>query len=717
MKFMSIVLLLCAMVQPSGTTVARTTSTNGSTSPPLYDGVEIVTDDWQRREAAVDQRLAWDHWGLELFRSRSSTSGGLVRLEFCLKLKPGIDRAWTSVGYPRYRTTSGRWHEATIEGLPGSRVVTASVDSAPISCFDVVVSEDVTSLRLAVGERALAIDVTPSSGGAPTRAPTATGRGAPVDVRSVALASPPAPGTPVRLEATLHWEGDKPFGDGALDADETGELMVEVTNRGDRAAHGVSVVPRADRTTHLVLPDAISVPTIQPGRTQTVRLPIGADSGLTDAALNLTIEVQEPFGHDAPPIEFEVVTRSAPLPALMLTDDFLVEGNQLPVPRDTIVTVHLRVRNEGQGAARNVMAEVSTGEGVYPAHDTDEHFELGDLEPGEVGELTYRCYANQHAEQLALRVDLGHARAGSAATSSLVTLPLADSATVARIVRVEPDPQPVRTLPPAPMPLTSDIDRFVPHSKSARPKALAVVFGVETYLQAPPATYSAEDARTAARYFEHTLGIPAPRIQLLLNEDVTLGQLHRIFGRDGWLARRVDESTDVFVFFAGHGVSSTDAFDPYLIPSDGDLNYIQQTGFPLDLMIESLAALGAGSSTVFIDACFSGITRDGRTLFEGSRPLVVAPVRRELAGVSVFSAAKGTQTAGSLDDQGHGLFSYYLFKGLGGAADLDTDGRIHAGELELYLEETVPAAAAELDQEQTPSIFLGQNDPVLVELP
>jgi len=267
------------------------------------------------------------------------------------------------------------------------------------------------------------------------------------------------------------------------------------------------------------------------------------------------------------------------------------------------------------------------------------------------------------------------------------------------------------------MPLTSDIDRFVPHSNSSRADALAVVLGVETYLQAPPATYSAEDARTAARYFEHALGIPARRIQLLLNEEVTLGQLHRIFGRDGWLARRVDESTEVFVFFAGHGVSSTDAFDPYLIPADGDLNYIQQTGFPLDLMIKSLAALDAKSSTVFLDACFSGITRDGTTLFEGARPLVVTPSQRQMSGVSVFSASKGTQTAGSLDEQGHGLFSYYLFKGLGGAADLDTDGRIHAGELELFLEEMVPRAAADLDREQTPTIFLDQTDQVLVDLP
>jgi hypothetical protein len=705
----------CAVALAPVAPVARTTQAPREPGQIFHERIEIEPDPWQRRAVAEKRHLRWDHWGLELYRSAADRHAGLMRLEFCLKLKPGVERAWTSVGYPRYRTTSGRWHEATIDGLPGSRVVTASTDSSPESCFDVVVSEDVAELRLAVGETALNIAVAPFSHPTPPP-PSAAGESAPPTVAG-GDARLPAPGTPVRLEASLLWDGNKPFGDGALDADESGELLVEVVNRGERAAGGILVVPRADRTSHLLLPESVSVPTIQPGASRIVRVPVGADAELTDATLMLTLEIQEPFGHDAAPLELEVVTRSAPLPALMLTDDFLVEGNRLPVPRDTIVTVHLRVRNEGQGAARDVVAEVSTGEGVYPAHDTEERFELGDLRPGEVGELVYRCYANQHAEQLALRVELRHARAGSSSTSSLVTLPLAESSSVARIVRVQPDPPPERTLAPPPMPLTSDVDRFVPHSDSRRPDALAVVLGVEEYLQAPAATYSAEDARTAARYFEHALGIPAQRIQLLLNEDVTLGQLHRIFGRDGWLARRVDHETEVFVFFAGHGVSSTDAFDPYLIPADGDLNYIRQTGFPLDLLIDSLAALGARSSMVFLDACFSGITRDGRTLFEGSRPLVISPVREQLAGVSVFSAAKGTQIAGSLDEQGHGLFSYYLFKGLGGAADLDRDSRIHAGELRLYLEETVPRAAADLDREQTPSIFLAGDDPVLVELP
>ena len=244
-----------------------------------------------------------------------------------------------------------------------------------------------------------------------------------------------------------------------------------------------------------------------------------------------------------------------------------------------------------------------------------------------------------------------------------------------------------------------------------------MVLGVESYHAAPPATYAAQDARTAARYFEHTLGIASDRIQLLLDDEVTLAQMHRIFGEDGWLARRGHEKTEIFVFFAGHGVAGLEAFVPFLIPSDGDLNYVQQTGYPLDRMIETLASLDAQQVTVFLDACFSGLTREGGALFRGARPLVLVPVSPRLSGVSLFSAAGGTQVAHALDEQGHGLFSYYLFKGLGGGADLDRDHFVTARELQVFLEDRIPRAAARLDAEQSPSIFLETDDRPLARLP
>ena len=47
------------------------------------------------------------------------------------------------------------------------------------------------------------------------------------------------------------------------------------------------------------------------------------------------------------------------------------------------------------------------------------------------------------------------------------------------------------------------------------------------------------------------------------------------------------------------------------------------------------------------------------------------------------------QTAKMLDDAKHGLFSYYLMKGMEGEADADKDNAITAGELHAYVLQNV----------------------------
>jgi hypothetical protein len=244
-----------------------------------------------------------------------------------------------------------------------------------------------------------------------------------------------------------------------------------------------------------------------------------------------------------------------------------------------------------------------------------------------------------------------------------------------------------------------------------------VVLGVGKYAKAPEATFAATDAKTAARYFENLLGVPGPRIELLLDGEVTLGQMQRIFGMDGWLARRVSPDSEIFVFFAGHGMAELETFSPYLLPADADPDYLRQTAFSLDRMIEMIASLGARRTTLFLDACFSGRSREGSALLDDGRPLLIEQTRRVPAGLSIFSAGSGGQIVSALEDQGHGVFSYYLFKGVAGDADLDQDRRVLASELKSYLDDAVPRAALSLDREQTPGIALADPEQVLVQLP
>ena len=55
----------------------------------------------------------------------------------------------------------------------------------------------------------------------------------------------------------------------------------------------------------------------------------------------------------------------------------------------------------------------------------------------------------------------------------------------------------------------------------------------------------------------------------------------------------------------------------------------------------------------------------------------------------VFTAAKGNQVSNGLQARQHGLFTYYLLKGLMGEAGRDKDKRVKAWELAEYVQEQV----------------------------
>ncbi|MDX1390103.1 MAG: hypothetical protein R3344_12990, partial [Acidobacteriota bacterium] len=207
------------------------------------------------------ERLAWEHWGLELFLWDVSDVQGRAQFRFLVQLKPDTERAWTSVGYPRYRTEEGRWHDAVTRGVTSrNRVVEASLERADHTFFSVVVPQSALELSVPVGNDTVRIDTTGWIDTLSADEPT----------RRVSVSAPPpvipaatAPGRPVRLVAALRWEGDKPFGDGALDAGERGELLVDVYNDGDRTARGVSlrITPAAGGVTS---PNVVPVPDVDP---------------------------------------------------------------------------------------------------------------------------------------------------------------------------------------------------------------------------------------------------------------------------------------------------------------------------------------------------------------------------------------------------------------------------------------------------------------------
>ena len=141
------------------------------------------------------------------------------------------------------------------------------------------------------------------------------------------------------------------------------------------------------------------------------------------------------------------------------------------------------------------------------------------------------------------------------------------------------------------------------------PNAIAVVIGAGTNSNnITPAPYAANDAIIMEQYFRNTMGIH--NILTITDREVTRSKLMDIFNPNGDLSRYVmQDSTDVFVYYSGHGIPDKDDngdMDVFLVPDDCRKDMLKERGYSLNKMYANLNNLKAKSVTVILDACFSG---------------------------------------------------------------------------------------------------------------
>jgi uncharacterized caspase-like protein len=71
-----------------------------------------------------------------------------------------------------------------------------------------------------------------------------------------------------------------------------------------------------------------------------------------------------------------------------------------------------------------------------------------------------------------------------------------------------------------------------------------------------------------------------------------------------WLSNQADKDSMVFISYSGHGAPNPETGDAYLIPYDRDPSFIEQTGYALKRLYESLKRLQAKEIIVALDAFF-----------------------------------------------------------------------------------------------------------------
>ncbi len=269
----------------------------------------------------------------------------------------------------------------------------------------------------------------------------------------------------------------------------------------------------------------------------------------------------------------------------------------------------------------------------------------------------------------------------------------------------------------------SDVDYFelIPQTKTQNPDAIAVIIGNSNYINTKPVAYAINDAESVKNYLIKTLGFKEGNI--LMKENATLGDFNTLFGtkdnQRGRLANTIKEGvSDVFIFYAGHGAPGLKDNKGYFVPVECDPNYVENSGYQLDVFYQNLAQLKAKSVTIILDACFSGID-----IFENISPIVVKvkdPILL-IPNAVVITSSSGTEVSTWYEEKQHGMFTYFFLKAIQDKehSDKNKDGQLTFDEIYDYVSnknEGVPYYARRIHGiDQTPTIMGDRKDKVFIK--
>lgn len=252
----------------------------------------------------------------------------------------------------------------------------------------------------------------------------------------------------------------------------------------------------------------------------------------------------------------------------------------------------------------------------------------------------------------------------------------------------------------------SDVDEIPSTKAKLNKNAYAIVIGIESYRQKlPKADFAVSDAKIMVEYLTRVLGYPEENVITLLNDHASNVDLAKYFEK--WLPNNVEPGSTVFVYYSGHGAPNPKTGDAYLVPYDGDPSFIDETGYSLKRMYAALGKLPAREIIVALDSCFSGA--GGRSVIaKGARPLVMNlnTAATPSKNMTVLAASSDDQISSTYDEKGHGLFTYFMFKGIKNEDVVRQDGSLDISTLFDYVKPQVQSLARKkYNNEQTPQLI------------
>lgn len=224
---------------------------------------------------------------------------------------------------------------------------------------------------------------------------------------------------------------------------------------------------------------------------------------------------------------------------------------------------------------------------------------------------------------------------------------------------------PTPVVPPVSKPHTNpdvDIDNNIPVTNYQNKNTFVLIIANENYDdKVGNVPFALNDGEVFKKYCIRLLGIPEKNVKMLPN-----ATKNHIDDGIEWLTNIAAHSKNLLryiVYYSGHGVPNEE--ETFLLPTDANPEKPNQM-IALNNMYQRLSEIPSQSVICLLDACFSGTKRSGKALTQGGRgAMLVARPKKPIHGnLLVLSAADATQTAYPIEEQRHGMFTYFLLKSL-----------------------------------------------------
>lgn len=237
--------------------------------------------------------------------------------------------------------------------------------------------------------------------------------------------------------------------------------------------------------------------------------------------------------------------------------------------------------------------------------------------------------------------------------------------------------------------------------KSGEAKLWLLLVGINDYQDSylPSLRYPALDCQGLEEsLIKATEGFPNKEVIVHHDFSAQAPILHNIRNSLHRIVSKSQPQDSIILYFSGHGMLEPNTQEAVLCLSDTNQNNLLGTGLPMQELVEMLSASPAKQQLLCLDTCHSGdmallgagigSARDGDiTPLSNSTPQLMNVLRQRASQSKGFCALLSCdrgQKSWEFPELGHGVFTYYLMRGLSGEA-ADINGFIDADGLYKYV--------------------------------